>query len=165
MIEKIISGGQTGADRAALDWAIENNVPHGGWCPKGRRAEDGLIDAKYQLKETPSSHYPQRTEWNVRDSYGTVIFSLAERLSGGSLKTLEFAVKQAASLLIAQPHSALELIAQNVVLSDQILLTPQQFLIDRAGDIGEHLLSIHVRLEQALEPRSTCRKLAAEWPV
>jgi hypothetical protein len=90
---KIVSGGQTGADRAALDWAIENGISHGGWCPRGRRAEDGPIDVRYQLKETPSSDYPQRTEWNVRDSDGTVIFSIGERLSGGSLKTLEFAVK------------------------------------------------------------------------
>jgi hypothetical protein len=50
---KIISGGQTGADRAALDFAIKQGIPHGGWCPKGRRAEDGPIDAKYQLQETP----------------------------------------------------------------------------------------------------------------
>lgn len=49
MISKLVSGGQTGADRAALDWAIEHNIPHGGWCPKGRRAEDGPIDARYQL--------------------------------------------------------------------------------------------------------------------
>jgi hypothetical protein len=90
---KIISGGQTGADRAALDWAVENGIPHGGWCPKGRRAEDGPIDSRYQLKETPSSDSVQRTEWNVRDSDGTVIFSIGERLSEGSLATLEFAVK------------------------------------------------------------------------
>jgi hypothetical protein len=51
-IIKIVSGGQTGADRAALDWAIKNGISHGGWCPKGRRAEDGPIDAKFQLKET-----------------------------------------------------------------------------------------------------------------
>ena len=69
---KIISGGQTGADRAALDFAIQNGIPHGGWCPKGRNVEDGPIDAKYQLQETPSSDYPQRTEWNVRDSDGTI---------------------------------------------------------------------------------------------
>jgi hypothetical protein len=90
---KIISGGQTGADRAGLDWAIKNGIPHGGWCPKGRRAEDGPINAKYQLKETPSSDYPQRTEWNVRDSDGTVIFSVGKRLSGNSFETLEFAIK------------------------------------------------------------------------
>jgi hypothetical protein len=90
---KIVSGGQTGADRAALDFAIRNGIPHGGWCPEGRRAEDGPIDAKYQLQETPSSNYLQRTEWNVRDSDGTVIFSVGKRLSGNSAETLEFAIK------------------------------------------------------------------------
>jgi hypothetical protein len=90
---KIISGGQTGADRAALDWAIKHGILYGGWCPKGRRAEDGPVDAKYQLQETPSSNYLQRTEWNARDSDGTVIFSIGEHLTGGSLKTVEFAIK------------------------------------------------------------------------
>jgi hypothetical protein len=57
--EKIISGGQTGADRAALDWAINNGMPHGGWCPKGRAAEDGIIPERYHLEETPDSKYKQ----------------------------------------------------------------------------------------------------------
>jgi hypothetical protein len=90
---KIISGGQTGADRAALDWAIKHGIAHGGWCPKGRKAEDGPIHAKYQLTETPSSNYLLRTEWNVRDSDGTVIFSIGKRLSGTSAETMEFAIK------------------------------------------------------------------------
>ncbi len=63
---KIVSGGQTGADRAALDFAIAHGIPQGGWCPKGRKAEDGPIPDRYQLKETPSDNYAQRTEWNVR---------------------------------------------------------------------------------------------------
>ena len=88
---KIISGGQTGADRAALDWAIEHGIAHGGWCPKGRKAEDGPIDPGYQLKETPGSHYVQRTEWNARDSDGTVVFSIASVLTGSSKKTLDLA--------------------------------------------------------------------------
>ena len=88
---KIISGGQTGADRAALDWAIQNNVPHGGWCPKGRWAEDGPIGEKYQLQETPSSSPAQRTEWNARDSDGTVIFARSKTLNGGSRLTAKFA--------------------------------------------------------------------------
>ncbi|MFZ0505127.1 MAG: putative molybdenum carrier protein [Chthoniobacterales bacterium] len=58
----IVSDGQTGADRAALDWALAHGVPCGGWCPKGRKAEDGPIDAKYLVKETPSTSYLQRTE-------------------------------------------------------------------------------------------------------
>src|SRR5246127_3342882 len=92
-IPKIISGGQTGADRAALDLALEHNVPCGGWCPKGRKAEDGPIDSKYPLKETPSPPYLQRTEWNVRDSDATVLFSIEPTLTGGSLRTMEFAQK------------------------------------------------------------------------
>jgi [ribosomal protein S5]-alanine N-acetyltransferase len=88
---KIISGGQTGADRAALDFALDHGIPHGGWCPKGRKAEDGTIDSRYQLKETPSADYFQRTEWNVRDSDGTVVFSIAASLRGGSKETVELA--------------------------------------------------------------------------
>jgi hypothetical protein len=80
-------------DRAALDWALSHKLPCGGWCPKGRKAEDGPIDAKYPLKESPSASYLQRTEWNVRDSDATVLFSLAPELTGGSKKTAEFAKK------------------------------------------------------------------------
>ena len=88
---KFVSGGQTGADSAALDWAIANGIPHDGWCPQGRRAEDGVIDGRYQLTETPSKDYEQRTEWNVRDSDGTLIISLKPELSSGSQRTLEIA--------------------------------------------------------------------------
>jgi len=90
---KIVSGGQTGADQAALDWAIAHDVSHGGWCPKGRRSENGPIDALYQLQETPTKNYLQRTEWNVRDSDATVIFTMSQDLGGGSKKTAEFADK------------------------------------------------------------------------
>ena len=87
LLERIVSGGQTGADRAALDWAIAHRIPHGGWCPRGRRAEDGRIAARYALRETPSRDYEQRTRWNVRDSDGTLIVSRAARLTGGSAYT------------------------------------------------------------------------------
>lgn len=86
-IERIVSGGQTGADRAALDWAIRRRIPHGGWCPRGRRAEDGRIPERYQLIETPSRDYGQRTRWNVRDSDATLIVSRAATLLGGSAYT------------------------------------------------------------------------------
>lgn len=88
---KIVSGGQTGADRAALDAAMEHGLPHGGWCPAGRRAEDGAIDLAYELVETPSADYAQRTEWNVRDSDATLILTLSPRLAGGTLLTRRFA--------------------------------------------------------------------------
>lgn len=90
---KIVSGGQTGADRAGLDWALAHGVAHGGWCPRGRRAEDGVVPGRYALVETPSGGYLQRTEWNVRNSDATVIFTLAEKLTGGSLRTASFATK------------------------------------------------------------------------
>lgn len=88
---RIVTGGQSGADRAVLDWALEHQIAHGGWCPRGRRAEDGPIDRRYQLHETPSKSYHQRTEWNVRDSDGTVVLSVDKRLGAGSKRTLEFA--------------------------------------------------------------------------
>ena len=89
-IDKIVSGGQTGADRAALDWAIDSGVSHGGWCPVGRRAEDGTIDPKYQLTETDSRGYWHRTRLNVRDSDGTLILTLGQ-VEGGTLQTLQYA--------------------------------------------------------------------------
>lgn len=72
---KIVSGGQTGVDRAALDVALELGIECGGWCPAGRWAEDGPIDARYPLRETPSGDAAQRTEWNVRDSDGTLLLT------------------------------------------------------------------------------------------
>jgi hypothetical protein len=77
-LSKIISGGQTGVDRAALDVALELGIPCGGWCPRGRRAEDGPIPDRYSLDETPWGGYPQRTEWNVRDGDGTLILTRGE---------------------------------------------------------------------------------------
>lgn len=89
-ITKIVSGGQTGVDRAALDVALEIGIPCGGWCPKGRRAEDGPIPRRYPLTETPWWGYPQRTEWNVRDSDGTLIL-LRGRPDRGTCLTIELA--------------------------------------------------------------------------
>jgi hypothetical protein len=85
---KIISGGQSGADRAALDAALEMNIPCGGWCPQDRSAEDGPINPKYQLTPAPGAGNRERTRLNVRDSDGTVIFSFGQ-LRGGSLDTLQ----------------------------------------------------------------------------
>lgn len=92
MIERVISGGQTGVDRAALDVALKLGVPCGGWCPRGRRAEDGPLKEVYPLQETPSYDYTQRTRWNVRDSDGTVVLYKGS-LSGGSALTVKLAKK------------------------------------------------------------------------
>jgi len=75
MLKKIISGGQTGADRAALDAAIRLGIPHGGWVPNGRLAEDGCVPEHYQVEEMPTDSYPERTRKNVLDSDGTLIIS------------------------------------------------------------------------------------------
>ncbi len=88
----IISGGQTGVDRAALDAALKLNVPIDGWCPRGRIAEDGVLPERYQLRETPSSRYPERTEWNVRDSDGTLLLPYG-RLLGGTGLTARLAAR------------------------------------------------------------------------
>ena len=90
-LQKIVSGGQSGADRAALDWAIARGIAHEGWCPARRRAEDGPIDESYRLRETPGRGYITRTQWNIRDSDATAIFSIAETLSGGSRATWDIA--------------------------------------------------------------------------
>lgn len=99
----IVSGGQSGADRAGLDWAIAHGVAHGGWCPKGRKCEDGRIPPEYQLSETPSSAYLQRTEWNVRDSDATLIFTMTQALDGGSKRTADFAQKLGKPFLRIRP--------------------------------------------------------------
>jgi hypothetical protein len=92
MIAKIISGGQTGVDRAALDVAIQLGIPYGGWVPKGRLTEDGPLPETYALRETPTAVYSERTEKNVVDSDGTLIISRGE-LTGGSEYTREMALK------------------------------------------------------------------------
>lgn len=97
--KKIISGGQTGVDRAALDYAIENKIPHGGYCPKGRLAEDGPLPQCYQLTETKSPHYEERTEKNVLESDGTLILDYGE-LAGGTLFTANLCQKHKKPLLI-----------------------------------------------------------------
>ncbi len=120
---KIISGGQTGVDRAALDAAIALSIPHGGWCPRGRLAEDGSIPNVYQLEECESPDYHVRTELNVRDSDGTLILFVPspsseavtgetsgdggimgapypEQLKGGTKLTYELAIKYRRPLLV-----------------------------------------------------------------
>lgn len=92
MLQKIISGGQTGADQAALDVAIDFDIPHGGWVPKGRQTERGRLPDKYHVQEISSINYRKRTELNVIDSDGTLILSHA-KLTGGSAVTQKVAAK------------------------------------------------------------------------
>jgi hypothetical protein len=98
----IRSGGQTGVDRAALDTALELGLECKGWCPRGRRAEDGVIDTRYPLRETPDADYAQRTAWNVRDADATLILARG-RLRGGTSLTRRFAAEA------GKPHRTVEL--------------------------------------------------------
>ena len=97
---QVISGGQTGVDRAALDVAQELEVPCGGWCPRGRRAEDGPIPESYPLRETPSASYPERTAWNVRDSDGTLVVTRG-RPRGGTALTVSLARRAGKPVIVA----------------------------------------------------------------
>ena len=101
LCERIVSGGQTGADRGALDFAIKHGYIHGGWAPQGRLAEDGVIPAKYQLTEMAEGGYRQRTRRNVVDSDATLIVNLGE-LDGGTLATQVFAEKSGKPCLVVQ---------------------------------------------------------------
>jgi hypothetical protein len=116
MLKKIISGGQTGADRAALDFAIKYKIPHGGWIPKGRLAEDGPLPKKYKLKEMTTTSYPKRIEQNAIDSDGTVIFSHG-RLTGGSAYTKKMANKH------NKPHLHIDLSKHEVLVASLEILT------------------------------------------
>lgn len=104
-LEKILSGGQTGVDRAALDVALELSIPCGGWCPKGRRAEDGPIPTKYPLQESPTVNYAERTALNVKESDGTLILSRGA-LRGGTALTKTFAERYRRPCLIVDLREA-----------------------------------------------------------
>lgn len=119
MIKKIISGGQTGVDRGALDIGSDMGLETAGWCPRGRRAEDGIIPDHYPLKETSGRDYEQRTEWNVRDSDGTLILTTGKP-EGGTAYTLEMAQK------LEKPFYVVDLLAKRNLASVQYWVDYEQ---------------------------------------
>jgi hypothetical protein len=98
-LERIVSGGQTGVDRAALDVAIARGVPHGGWCPRGRRAEDGRIPDRYALREHDSPTYADRTDQNVVDSDATLVLTIGPP-QGGTALTVQLAARHRRPCLV-----------------------------------------------------------------
>jgi hypothetical protein len=108
MVQRVVSGGQTGVDRGALDAAIAVGIEHGGWCPRGRLAEDGIIPDRYELRETLSPEYPVRTEQNVLDSDGTLIL-FRGTLQGGTELTFRLAQRHRKPHLLIDLAAALDL--------------------------------------------------------
>jgi hypothetical protein len=108
---KIVSGGQTGVDRAALDFAIGHGHGHGGWCPQGRHAEDGVIPPAYRLRETDSPDYDQRTEKNVVDSDATLIVAREKELSGGTAFTHALARQHGRPVLVVWERDGVDEVA------------------------------------------------------
>jgi len=116
MVKRIVSGGQTGADRAALDFALQVDIDCGGWVPKGRIAEDGVIPANYpNLRETESDDPGERTEFNVRDSDSTLLVTRGTP-TGGSALTLQVAAS------LDKPVLHVDLEREPVDLASQRLL-------------------------------------------
>ncbi|MBU8850164.1 MAG: putative molybdenum carrier protein [Desulfobacterales bacterium] len=148
MLKKIISGGQTGADRAALDVAIKFNIEHGGWLPKGRKTEKGPLPVKYQLNEMDTADYKARTKQNIVESHGTVIISRG-RLTGGSKLTRSFAE------FIGRPNCYIDLLnteefEASIILKSFILENKIQIL-NVAGPRLSHNPGIYMDVKTVLE--------------
>ena len=130
----IVSGGQSGVDRAALDAAISLEIPHRGWCPRGRVAEDGPLSSIYQLRETPSANYADRTLRNVLESDGTLILHCGP-ITGGTRLTDRLARKH------KRPCEVLDL----------LLATDEESL----GQVQRWLLTGQIKVLNVAGPRET----------
>jgi Circularly permutated YpsA SLOG family len=164
---KVISGGQTGVDRAALDAALACGLPVAGWCPGGRRAEDGVIAARYPLIETPSIKYPQRTAWNVRDSDATLILTLRE-LDSGSKLTAEVAKRLGKPCLVVSLSSYPETVHLEELLPwtvDQAVLNVAGPRESRCPGIYPRAFGFLVRLFRGFEVASRRLKVASSRAV
>lgn len=148
----VLSGGQTGVDRAALDWAIFMNISHAGWCPRGRTAQDGQLPERYLLKETASSGYSQRTRMNVRDADATLIIHHGQ-LQGGTLLTCRY---------VNELHKPLQIVDLSKDLQPQIKLTKDWWLelnlssLNVAGPSEGRALGVYDQ---------TLKFLAMLWPA
>ena len=144
MLRKIVSGGQTGVDRAGLDAALQHGLPIGGWCPRGRRAEDGRIPDCYPLLETVARSYAVRTRWNVRDSDGTLIVAMNE-ISAGTRLTVTSARKAGKPLQIVKLR----------VDSAQMLMTTENSRTDQIESVVEWIHRHRIRVLNIAGPRGS----------
>ena len=160
-ITRIVSGGQTGVDRAALDVALSRDIPCGGWCPKGRLAEDGRIPMSYPLRETPSPTYEERTMWNVRDSDGTLVLTWGPP-SEGTAFTVALAKEMRRPHLVIDladngktPEQAAEWLRQNHIA----VLNVAGPRASKSPQIYEHAVAFLHSMLDALYPRLETRDL------
>lgn len=143
----VVSGGQTGADRAALDTAIACGIEHGGWCPAGRWAEDGPIAPRYRLRETPLADPAQRTRWNVRDSDATVVFAPPGELGRGTQLTIDHARALRRPLLVLPAADSVELAARRLL---DFVRSSRARVLNVAGPRSSEDPAIGARVEAVL---------------
>lgn len=149
-VKRIISGGQTGVDRAALDVALEHGIPCGGWCPRGRLAEDGVVPPQYPLRETPSSLYDERTTWNVRDADATLVLTCGPPTEGTAY-TIEIA------RVASKPCLVVDLAGEHDTASVRAWLDHHAVnVLNVAGPRESKCPGIHGRAAAFLEELVTC---------
>jgi hypothetical protein len=160
MLRLVRSGGQTGVDRAALDAAALTNIPIAGWCPKGRRAEDGMIPSKYPLQETPTRTYIQRTQWNVRDADGTLVLTWGPA-RGGTKRTIDHARKLKKALLVFDLEESVTIescvgwVVANRIRTLNVAGPRESF---RPGIIYAQAFQLLKKIFEASSPRSASEK-------
>jgi hypothetical protein len=130
-VTRIISGGQTGADRGGLEAAIALGIPHGGYCPRGRLAEDGAVPFKYDLTETASAGYPDRTLRNIAEADGTIVFIESMASAGpGSRLTINTALK------VRRPVLTIEMSQSRKVAASRIRSWLRRYKIETLNVAG-----------------------------
>lgn len=164
ILSRLISGGQTGVDRAALDVALELGIPAGGWCPAGRRSARGPIPARYPLIETGTPAYPQRTRLNIRDSDATLVITRGMP-TGGTRLTIDLAERLKRPCLVIDLSAQRMSAAQITVLEWLQHLKPKVLNVagPRASESPGLGRSVRTLLRAVLAPPGPAA-MTGEWP-